>query len=70
MINIEAIIFYIILLDSVMANITASCCAKWYKKKFKTFSKYFPVVKGWTIYYLILVLWVGFGLLRLRILPY
>jgi len=69
MANIEAIIFYLILLDSVGANLTAFCCGKWYKKNFKTFSKYFPVVQGWTIWYLILVLWIGFSLNRLGILP-
>ena len=68
--NIEAFIFYLVLIDSIGANLTAYCCAKWYKKNFKGISKYFPLGKGWTVWYLILVLWVGYGLYRLGILPW
>jgi len=72
MVNIEAIIFYLVLIDSVGSNIITYCCNKWYKKNFKKywFFKYFPLAKGWSALYLILVLWVGYGLLRLGILPY
>jgi len=69
-ISVEAIIFYLLLIDSISANIVAYCCKKWYKKKFKTFFRYFPPSEGWCAYYLILVLWIGFALYRLGILPY
>jgi hypothetical protein len=68
--GIEAIIWYLVLLDSVIANLIAFCCKAWYRKKFKKFSKYFPLVKGWTLLYLILVLWVGFSLWRLGVLSF
>jgi len=69
-ISVEAIIFYLILIDSIGANIVAFCCQKWYKKKFKIGFRHFPATKGWCAVYLILVLWIGFALYRLGILPY
>tara|TARA_Y100000034_G_C6697023_1_gene307179 strand:- start:462 stop:677 length:216 start_codon:yes stop_codon:yes gene_type:complete len=68
--NIEAFIWYLLVIDSVSANIMAFCCGKWYKKKFKRFSKYFPMVQGWTVYYLVLVLWAGSILWRMGMLPW
>lgn len=69
--NIEAVIYYLILIDSVGANILSWCCAKWYKKNMsKGIVKHFPASKGWALWYFILVLWVGYGLYRLGILPY
>ncbi len=70
MLNIEAIIWYLLLLDSVGANIIVGCCTKWYKKNYKGFCKHFPPSKGWCLLYLALVLWIGFALLRLGILPW
>ena len=70
MVNIEAIIWFAFLADSIGANIFSWCCAKWYKKKFKKFHKILPVTKAWTLFYLVLVLWVGFALYRLGVLPY
>lgn len=69
MVNIEAIIYYIILTDSIIANIVSWCCAGWYKKNAKKFYRQFPITKGWCIWYFILVLWIGYGLLRLGVLP-
>ncbi|HDZ60321.1 MAG TPA: hypothetical protein ENH46_01305 [Candidatus Pacearchaeota archaeon] len=70
-INIEAVIWYLFLIDSIGANIMAWCCAKWYKKKYKGWMyKHFPAAKGWILSYLILVLWVGYALYRLGVLPY
>ena len=60
----EIIIFYIILIDSLSANIVAWFGADWYVKHFRIISRYFPVTKGWTTYYLILVLWIGIILYR------
>jgi hypothetical protein len=68
--SIEAIIYYLILLDSIGAVIIAFCCANWYKKNYRGFWKHFPATKGWAIYYLILVLWVGFALKRLNVLTF
>jgi len=67
---IEAILFYIILADSLTVNILAWCCGKWYKKNYKWASKRFPLTKGWAVWYLILVLWIGYALFRLGVLPY
>lgn len=69
--NIEAIIYYAILLDSIGANITIWCYSRWYKKNYsKGIFKHFPASKGWATAYLILVLWIGWLLLRLEVLPY
>ena len=65
---IEQIIYYLILLDSVIANIVAWFFPKLYKKNYKGFYKHFPTTKGWCLWYLILVLWVGYALIRLGIL--
>ncbi len=67
--SIEAIIWYLFLIDSIGANIVAWCCAKWFKKKFKGWIyKHLPLTKGWALMYLILVLWVGYGLNRLGVI--
>lgn len=69
--NIEAILYYVILIDSIGANVMTWCCSKWYKKNMnKTILKHFPASKGWTLWYLVLVLWIGFGLYRLGVLVY
>ena len=60
MLGIKEIIFYILLLDSIGANIATWFFSKQYKKKFKWFAKRFPLAKGWCLWYLILVLWVGY----------
>lgn len=69
-INLEAIIYYAFLLDSVGANVLAWCFPKWYKKKFKGFWKHLPVTKPWAVFYLALVLWIGYCLLRLGVLQF
>jgi hypothetical protein len=67
--GIEAIIYYIILIDSIGAVITTLFFPKWYKKNMhKGIVKHFPAAKGWAIYYLILVLWVGWALNRLGVI--
>jgi|TARA_Y100000310_G_C20591034_1_gene767996 hypothetical protein len=69
---IEAIIWYAFLLDSVIANGLVWFNPKYFKKSvlYKPFLKLFPVTKGWCALYLGLVLWVGYALLRLNILPW
>lgn len=66
--NIEAILWYIILIDSLGANIMTWFFPKWYKKTYKKTSKLFPASKGWSAVYLVLVLWIGFSLNRLGII--
>jgi len=61
----EAIIFYLLLLDSVSCNLFAwTGKEKWYTKHFRALSRQFPLTKGWAAYYLILVLWIGSLLYR------
>ena len=65
-ISLELVVFYILLIDSLAANAVAWFGGeKWYVKHFRIISRYFPAVRGWTTYYLILVLWYGFVLYRL-----
>ena len=66
----ELIIYVLVLIDSIFANIIFWCCPGWYKKNFKGFYKYFPMNRGLAAWYLILVLWVGYGLFRLGILSF
>ena len=69
--TIEAIIYYLVLIDSIGANITVWFFSKWYKKNIdKGIAKHFPASKGWALMYLILVLWVGCALWRLGILSF
>ena len=72
--NLEAILFYIILADSITANILVwfggKKYNKWYNKTFKWWAKRFPATKGWLGWYLLLVLWIGYTLYRMGILPY
>lgn len=57
---IEQIVFYALLIDSVAANILAWWGVGWYTKHLRIMSRYFPISKGWTTYYLVLVLWIGY----------
>jgi len=68
--NIEAVIWYAFLLDSVGANVVAWTCHDWFMKRFPRLFKHFPLRKGWALLYLSLVLWVGSVLLRLEVLPW
>ena len=72
MVSIEAIIWYLVLVDSVMGNFAVWFSPKLRKvyRKIKFFSKHLPATRGWMAVYLALVLWVGYGLYRLGVLPY
>jgi len=70
MVNIEVIVFYLFLIDSVGANIVAWCCPGWCKKNYPKFYKHVPVTKAWCLLYLVLVLWIGCALYRLGVLGY
>ena len=65
-INIESIIFYLLFIDALGANLLAwSNGQRWWQKHFRLMSRYFPLVRGWTTYYLVLVLLMGIMLYRL-----
>ncbi|MAF59471.1 hypothetical protein CL631_01330 [bacterium] len=69
--TLELIVFFVLLIDSIGANLVSWCGGdKWYSKHFRLFSRYFPATKGWTTAYLILVLWVGNLLYRLGVLAF
>jgi hypothetical protein len=57
--SIEAIVFYILLIDAIGANLVVLFGSEWYMRHFRTISRWFPPAEGWALYYLVLVLWVG-----------
>ncbi|USN56820.1 MAG: hypothetical protein H6766_07610 [Candidatus Peribacteria bacterium] len=59
-----AIIFYLLLLDALVANIIARFGEKRYVRHFRLMSRFFPITKGWTTYYLVLVLYIGYLTMR------
>ena len=69
-INIELIIFYILLVDSIGANIIAWFFQKWYKEQSAWLWKHLPATKAWAAWYLVLVLWIGYLLYRLGVLRF
>lgn len=62
--TIEAILFYILLIDAISCNLVVLFGPEWYGKHFRIFSRWFPPAKGWALYYLVLILWVGSFLYR------
>ncbi len=58
----EVIVSYLLILDALGANIVSWSDGKqpkkWYKKHFRLMSRYFPITKGWTTYYLVLALFI------------
>ena len=63
--TLEVIIFLVLLIDSIGANLMAWTDGRtWYQKHFRLMSRYFPITKGWTTYYLFLVLLMGLMLYR------
>jgi len=63
--NVEAFIWYLLLIDSVGAIVVSWFFAGWYKKNYKGFWKHFPATKGWAVWYFVLVLIIGWLLLRI-----
>jgi len=57
------IIFWILLFDALIANYITWISNKDYWNKMKFFQRYMPLTKGWTVWYLILVLFIGYILL-------
>ena len=68
--NLEAIIWYLMLLDAIGAVLVTLFFADWYREKFETLHKHFPLTRAWCLVYLGLVCWAGWLLYRLRVLPW
>ena len=70
--SIEVIIFYLFLVDSIICNLMVLFNSQWYEKLYTkylpAFSWWFPLRGGWTLCYLLFVLWVGSLLFRLGVL--
>ena len=62
--SLEKILWFLVFIDSISTNIIVWFYPQWYEKKFNKMSKYFPATKGWSTWYLILVLWIGYALFR------
>lgn len=56
----EIIIFYVLLLDALVANALAYFGGDWYVRHFRVLSRFLPLKRAWTTYYLILVLYIGY----------
>lgn len=72
-INLESIIFYILLIDAIGANILAwSGGQRWWQKHMNIIARHLPITRGWTSYYLVLVAVLGYVLLRndLLVIPF
>jgi len=69
MVSFEAIIWYLVLIDSLLSNVIAWFFGGWYKKEFKKWHKILPLTKAWAGWYLLLVIWIGCALYRLGLLP-
>jgi len=57
--TLEGIVWLVLLIDSVGAVLTAYFFRKQYKSKFKGIANHFPATKGWTLFYLALMIWIG-----------
>lgn len=55
----EIIIFWVLLVGSLGANLMAWCGSRWYMRHFNVFARWFPPSRGWALLYLALVLWIG-----------
>ena len=63
--SLEKILWFLVFIDSISTNIIVWFFPQWYEKKFNKMSKYFSATKGWSTWYLILVLWIGYALFRI-----
>jgi hypothetical protein len=67
---IEVIVFWVLLLDSLVAVAIAWFGQKWYMNHFRVISRFLPMKRAWATYYLALVLWMGFMLCRSGMLAF
>jgi len=62
---IESIVFYLLLIDALGANLLSwGGKQTWWQQKLAPIATYFPLTRGWTTYYLVLVLLMGIMLYR------
>ena len=64
----EGILWYLVLLDCIGYNILCWTKDKWHNKLTHWISEHFPLNKFMGLWYLIIVLWLGFALLRMEII--
>lgn len=65
----EIILYFLVLADSIFANVAAwGTFGDELTKRYSIFGKYFPIRRGWTTYYLVLVIWLGWALFRLGVI--
>jgi hypothetical protein len=62
--TIETIIFFVLLLDSIIANLIAYFGRRWYMEHFQLLSRWVPITRVWASGYLLLVVWIGTILYR------
>jgi hypothetical protein len=72
-INLESIVFYLLLIDALGANILSWGGGQtWWQQHMAPIARFIPLARGWTSYYLVLVLIMGIMLYRLDalVLPF
>lgn len=63
--NIESVIFYVLLIDALGANVLAwTQGQKWWQRNCSFIARHFPLSRGWVVYYLVLVCILGIALYR------
>jgi hypothetical protein len=58
--SIIKIIFWLLLVDSLIGNFIAWTKYREYFNNMHFFKRYLPITKGWMIWYLVLVLFIGY----------
>ncbi len=58
--NLIKIIFWLLLVDSLVANYITWLGNRDYFNQITFFKRFFPLTKGWMVWYLILVLFIGY----------
>lgn len=54
------IVFFLLLIDSIGANLISwGGGERWWHRHFRILSRYFPLTRGWTTLYLVLVIFIG-----------
>ena len=64
----EGLVWYLLLIDSIYYNIMVWTRGKWHEQKTHWVSNYFLLDRFFGFVYFVLVLWVGFALLRMDII--
>ena len=68
--TVQEVVFYLLLIDAIGANLVMFFDQRWYTKHFRWFSRVFPPARGWAAYYLLLVLWIGWLLFDAGLLTF